>query len=122
MFAIVLGAALLAAPPAAGQAAAAPPASDTVAEAPPESAAWAEAKANRAKIKTAPTFIDGPKADLPEAEKALGHHGPVVVEGIIGTDGRMTEVRIKETSHAAAVDRIAIEAALGSTFMPAKDA
>ena len=92
------------------------------ASAPAVSAAWNEATANRAKVKVAPVFVDGPRAELPEAEKALGHHGTVFVEGIIGVDGRMTEVRIKRTSNAPALDRIALDAALASTFTPAKDA
>ncbi|WP_086607575.1 energy transducer TonB [Erythrobacter donghaensis] len=97
-------------------------------EAPPEDAtvpavspAWSEAIANRAKIKVAPAYIDGPRPELPEAEKALGHHGTVRVEGIIGVDGKMTEVRIKQTSNSPVLDKIALDAAIASTFTPAKD-
>lgn len=117
MFALLLGVALFAAQPASGQ-----PADSAAADAVSESAAWTLAKANRTKVKVAPFFVDGPYAELPGSEKALGHHGPVVVEGILGVDGRLTEVRIKQTSHAPAVDQIAIKAALASTFTPAKDA
>ena len=91
------------------------------ATAPVVTAAWSEATANRARIKVAPTFIDGPRAELPEAEKALGHHGRVVVEGIIGIDGTMTEARIRQTSNAPALDKIALDAAIASSFTPAKD-
>jgi TonB family protein len=114
MHTLLLGAALLVAQPAMGQ-----PTEGTVVV--PESSAWEQARSNRTRIKVAPAYIDGPSADLTEAEKALGHHGPVVVEGIIGVDGRMTEVRIKQTSHSPGVDRIAMEAAMASTFRPAKD-
>ncbi len=122
MIAMLLGATLLSAQPAPEPAAAEPPAINAAADAVPDSPAWSQAKANRPRIKTAPRFINGPHAELTEAEKALGHHGPVVVEGIIGVDGRMTEVRVKRTSHSPSVDRIAIEAALASTFAPATDA
>jgi TonB family protein len=114
MHTLLLGAALLALQPATGQ-----PTEGAVVV--PESSAWEQAKANRAKIKVAPAYLGGPSADLTEAEKALGHHGPVVVEGIVGVDGRMTEVRIRRTSHSPGVDRIAMEAAMASTFTPAKD-
>jgi TonB family protein len=117
MFAILLSATLLAVQPASEQ-----PASETAPVDASESAAWREATANRAKVKTAPSFIDGPRAELTETERALGHHGPVVVQGIIGLDGRMTEVRVRQSSQSPGVDRIALEAALASTFTPAKDA
>ncbi len=88
---------------------------------PPVNTAWSEAIANRAKIKVAPAFVDGPRAELPETEKALGHHGQVIVEGIIGVDGKMTGVRIKHTSNAPVLDKIALDAAIASTFTPARD-
>ena len=86
------------------------------------SASWAEAVANRENMATPPKFVEGPYATLTESEKALGHHGPVVVEGIIDVDGRMREPRIKVSSRAEAVDAIALDAAGASTFSPAMDA
>jgi len=115
MFSILLATAVLAAQPTAVS-------STSDGSAAADGALWAQAKENRAKVKTPPAFIEGPRAELPEAEKALGHHGPVVIEGIIGVDGRMTEVRVKRTSHAPLLDEIAVDAARASTFTPAKDA
>jgi TonB family protein len=85
------------------------------------SQAWTDAEANRAKMTVAPSFVEGPRAELPESEKALGHHGSVVIQGIIGVDGKMSEARVKLASGANAVDEIALAAAIASTFLPAKD-
>jgi TonB family protein len=87
-----------------------------------QSQTWAEAEANRQKMKVAPSFVEGPRAELPESEKTHGHHGPVVIQGIIGIDGRMHEARVKVASGALAIDEIALAAAAASIFLPAKDA
>ncbi len=86
-----------------------------------QSQAWIKAEANRSEMKKPPAFIDGPKAELPEAEKAQGHHGDVVVQGIIGIDGRMKEARVRTSSGVTALDEIALAAARASTLTPAKD-
>ncbi|MCP1471106.1 TonB family protein [Sphingobium sp. OAS761] len=114
MFAVIAGAALLAAGVVAE--------GETSAVATGQSQTWTEADANKPKMKVAPSFVEGPRAELPESEKALGHHGPVVVQGIIGIDGKMSEARIKLTSNAPVLDQIALAAANASTFTPAKDA
>ena len=85
-------------------------------------ASLAEAAANRARVKTAPAFVDGPKAVLPESEKALGRHGTVLVEGVIGADGRMRQARVKSSSGAPTLDAIALAAAQATRFTPAQDA
>ncbi|NML04604.1 energy transducer TonB [Sphingomonas sp. G-3-2-10] len=95
-----------------------PPA--TAQEAP--SPAMAAANANRAKVKTRPSFKDGPSADLPAASRAIGEHGKVEITGIIGVDGRVTETRITQSSRSPTLDRIALEAVAGSSYEPAKDA
>lgn len=82
----------------------------------------AAAAENRARIATRPDFIDGPRAELSEAEKALGHHGAVIIEGVIGTDGTMRAARVKASSGVPALDGIALAAATASRFTPAKDA
>jgi TonB family protein len=81
----------------------------------------AEGRANRDKIATRPSFVDGPRAVLPESEKALGHHGLVAIEGVIAADGRMHAARVKTSSGIAALDAIALAAAEASSFVPAKD-
>jgi len=112
MFAVIIGMALLAA----GAAAVVPSAVPVE-----QSQTWTEADANRSKMKVAPSFVEGPRAELPETEKALGHHGSVVIQGIIGVDGKMSEARVKLTSNAPVLDQIALAAADASTFTPAKD-
>lgn len=111
---LLFGAALLAAQTEAQSASAEAPTTD--------SPAWIEAKANRPKLKQAPALKDGPVVDLPEAERAAGHHGTVLIEGIVGIDGTMSEARIRQTSKAVELDRLALEAAQASTFIPAMDA
>lgn len=81
-----------------------------------------EGQANKAKVVTRPDFINGPPADLPASEKALGHHGLVVIEGVVGSDGRMHAASVKTSSGVPTLDAIALAAAQGSTFTPAKDA
>lgn len=81
-----------------------------------------EAQANRARMKAPPTFIDGPHAVLPDAEKAQGHHGQVVIDGVIAPDGRMHAARVKTSSELPTLDAIALAAAEHSRFAPAKDA
>ena len=83
--------------------------------------AWTDAEANRPRMKIVPSFVAGPRAELPESEQAQGHHGRVVVQGIIGIDEKMKEARIKVASGATAVDKIALAAADASTFVPAMD-
>lgn len=114
MFAVIAGAALLATGVVAE--------GETSAVATGQSQTWTGADANKPKMKVAPSFVEGPRAELPESEKALGHHGPVVVQGIIGIDGKMSEARIKLTSNAPVLDQIALASANASTFTPAKHA
>ena len=87
-----------------------------------QSPAWVEAKANVASVKQRPTLLDGPGAKTPESEKALGHHGPVVIEGILSIDGRLTEARVEVSSKAPVLDDVALAAANATTFTPARDA
>lgn len=87
-----------------------------------QSPAWTEAKANVQNAMQQPSLLDGPRATLTEAERLQGHHGPVEIEGILGVDGKLHEVRVRHSSKAAAVDELALAAATASTFTPAKDA
>jgi TonB family protein len=87
-----------------------------------QSPAWTEAKANNSNVKQRPSLLDGPNTDLPETEKKLGHHGPVVIEGILAADGKLKEARVAVSSKASTLDEIAMAAANASTFVPAKDA
>ena len=81
----------------------------------------AEAKANRDKMTTKPSFVNGPRAELPESERALGHHGAVIIEGVIGLDGKMHATWVKTSSGLPSLDKIALAAAQASSFMPGKN-
>lgn len=82
----------------------------------------AAAKANVRLVKTAPKWLNGPEPAIPEAEKALGHHGTVIVQGVLGVDGRFSHLSVSESSKSSALDKLALEAAAGSTFSPSVDA
>jgi TonB family protein len=103
------------------QDAATPPSQQSApAEAP--SKAMEAATANRARMKTRPKFLDGPKAELPDAEKAAGHNGTAIISGIVDATGAFTETRVRQSTGAPALDQIALDAAKASHFTPAKDA
>lgn len=89
-----------------------------------EEPAIAAAKANRSKIRTPPAMIsagiDGMKGAV-EAQRALGHHGEVVVVGVLGIDGRFRDARIETSSRSNGLDGLALEAARQSILSPAKD-
>jgi TonB family protein len=80
------------------------------------------AKPNTRLVKTQPQFVSGPPANLPDSEKLLGHHGKVLVQGLLGVDGKMRYLTILTSSRAPALDQIALDATAGAIFQPAKDA
>lgn len=84
------------------------------------------AKANRSRIKVAPMIRD---KNYPEwyarerdAFRALGEHGTASVEGIIGENGRYSELRIRTSSRGAHLDAFVMKVAATLNFTPAKDA
>lgn len=87
-----------------------------------QSSAWAVAKENLLRMQERPEFVSGPDAVLPAAERQLGHHGTAVIQGILGTDGRLSELSVKVSSNAPVLDQIALDAAKAYVFSPAKDA
>ena len=119
---------------AAGAVAAASIAAAAVAQAPPTAPAGtapvpdtvkaeiAEAGQNNSKIKTKPSWKSGPDRAFPDSEKALGHHGAVVVQGVLGVDGRLKHARIRKSSGAPVLDQIALQNATDQLFEPARDA
>lgn len=94
----------------------------TAVQAPEESPAIATAKANRASMKTAPSYTLEPDTVVPEDAKLQGEHGEVSVAGIIGVDGRFTETRVKSTSRSDRIDVAALRAAQEARFAPARGA
>lgn len=97
-------------------------ASDAQAQTDIQQAEIAAAEANRARIARRPSFVSGPEPDYPESERALGHHGEVVVRGLLGTDGRLRYTTIATSSRAPALDQAALEAVSQWVFQPAADA
>lgn len=85
----------------------------------------AQAKTNRAQVKTRPVLTSKPLPDYDareDAARAMGHHGNVAVEGVLGTDGRFADPRIRTSSRAAELDALALDSARAATFVPAKNA
>lgn len=113
MFAMILGAALLAAQAEAAEPTAAPAATTDT---------WAEAEANVERAKGKARMTGGRFPALPESSKALGHHGKVEIRGIITREGTFGDLRIVQSSGSAELDRIAMDAASAFAFAPATDA
>ncbi len=80
------------------------------------------AKANRASMKTAPTYTVEPDTVVPDDAKLHGEHGEVSLAGVVDTDGRFIETRIKSTSRSDRIDAAALRAAQEARFAPARDA
>lgn len=88
---------------------------------PAHSPAMAEAIANKARVKTKPSFKDGPDAVLSEAAKAAGAHGSIQLSLIIDVEGKPAEVSVLTSSRSPELDAIAVEAVKASRYEPAKD-
>jgi TonB family protein len=52
----------------------------------------------------------------PETERAAGRHGRVTIEGIIGSDGRMSDPKVTVSSRAPALDAAALAGARATLF------
>jgi TonB family protein len=59
-------------------------------------------------------------APYPDADRAAGRHGKVVIEGMIGPDGRMIDPKITASSRAPTLDDVALAGARGTLFRVAK--
>lgn len=76
----------------------------------------AAAEVNREHIATRARWVDGPEANYPESERALGHHGTVMVRGLLGVDGRLRFVSIERSSRAPILDQSALVSAMGASL------
>ena len=85
-------------------------------------AAAVEALSNLSRVKTQARWLSGGEVELPEAQRLAGHHGKVLVTGVLGVDGRLRWAMIKTSSGSPVLDSIAVSAALSAVFEPAKDA
>jgi hypothetical protein len=81
------------------------------------------AKANRSKVITEELQTAHPPYvwSTIEAERAQGHHGYAVFGGIVGADGKFSNVTTIKKTGAPALDEMAQTIARGTTFSPAKD-
>lgn len=106
-------------PPTSAPVSAEAPSSGTKAEA---LAAFEAAKANLPLAKTRAKVLKGsPPAD-PAGERALGHHGKVVVQGVVGPDGRLDHALVAAGTGAPVLDALALGAARDFTYEPSRDA
>lgn len=88
----------------------------------PVPAAMASALANKARVKSAPSFVKEPDYIRPQAAVLAGEFGEVVLSGIIGEDGRLREARVAVSSRSATIDAAALAAVPAMLFAPARDA
>jgi TonB family protein len=86
---------------------------------PAEQAEIDAANANTRQMRTAPRWKSGTASGLPDAEKALGHHGKVTVKGLVGNDGKMRFAVVETSSQSPSLDALALSDANGATFAPA---
>ncbi|MFT3726212.1 MAG: TonB family protein [Terricaulis sp.] len=89
--------------------------------APEQQAEWSAAEANQTRISARPHWISG-AFEYPDTERALGHHGAVVIRGLVGVDGKMHYATVQTSSRAPALDDNALAFANASVFEPAEDA
>jgi TonB family protein len=86
------------------------------------SSAMNAAISNKARAKTAPSFIKEPDYLRPEAAMSAGEFGEVTLSGIIGEDGKFREAKVRVSSRSALIDATALAAAPSMLFEPARDA
>jgi TonB family protein len=70
---------------------------------------------------TPPKFLSGPEPIFPDAAKAAGEHGKVVVSGTIDVDGRLHDPKVDVSSKSELLDASALAAATAAVFEPARD-
>lgn len=69
-----------------------------------------------------PEFLEGPEQIFPPGAREAGHHGKVMITALIGTDGRVTEAAVFQSSGSAELDQASLETARAAVFSPARDA
>lgn len=88
---------------------------------PPPQPEGAPAAAAQPRVATPPAFASGPQAEYSDAERNAGHHGTVVIRGVIGVDGRFQDPEVAVSSGAPGLDAAALAAARATSFTPARD-
>lgn len=72
------------------------------------------------KVEVKPKPIDIKVPNYPEMARTAGIEGQAVVEALVDVDGRVADARILKSSGNVSLDQAAVEAAMRSTFTPAK--
>src|SRR5262249_8640552 len=68
-----------------------------------------------------PKFISGVDPGFPSEARALGHHGTAVARATVGTDGRLRDIRIVESSKSPILDAAVMKALATYRLEAAKD-
>jgi len=72
------------------------------------------------KVEVKPQPKNIPVPTYPDMARTAGIEGQTVVEALVGTDGSVTDARVLKSSGNASLDQAAVEAAMRSTFSPAR--
>ncbi len=72
------------------------------------------------KVEVKPQPKNIPVPTYPDMARTAGIEGQTVVEALVGTDGTVSDARVLKSSGNASLDQAAVEAAMRSTFSPAK--
>lgn len=84
-----------------------------------EEAEVAKAKSNRILAATPPSWLSGKTPEIPKTLLLAGHHGTVVVSGVIGVDGQARYTSVAESSGSPELDQLALVAFAAMRFSPA---
>lgn len=72
------------------------------------------------KVEVKPKPVNIPVPNYPEMARTAGIEGQAVVEALVDVDGKVADARILKSSGNVSLDQAAVEAAMRSTFTPAK--
>lgn len=72
------------------------------------------------KVEVKPKPVNIPVPNYPEMARTAGIEGQAVVEALVDVDGKVADARILKSAGNTALDQAAVEAAMRSTFTPAK--
>ncbi|MES2056598.1 MAG: energy transducer TonB [Pseudomonadota bacterium] len=87
-----------------------------------DSTAMVAAKVGAALMKVVPRLIRGGVPVYPASELAAGHSGTVKVRGILGIDGKLSELVVTQSAGFPGLDDAALATAQRATFSPARTA
>lgn len=68
-----------------------------------------------------PMYVARVEPVFGDAARAAGEHGKVVIDGKIGSDGRLVDAVVSQSSRSATLDAVALDAATASRYRPYRD-